>query len=359
MKQTIIIILTLLLLAACVQTGQTEKVKVGVILPLTGAQGNYGEGITKGIELALKEVSNVNVIYEDEQSDTKVAVTAFNKLTDVDGAKIIIGPVLSGSVLAVAPLAEQKKVIILSATAVAGKISDAGDYTFRIRETATGHGKTMAEYAISKVWKKAGMLNANAEGTLAYANPFATRYQELGGKLVAQELYDKDSGDARTQLSKIIAAQPEVIYTSGFAKDVGLNMKTARELGYTGPFLITPAMEDKAFLTAAQGAGEGAIYTSPFDPNTQQAKEFKQKYANTYNDPNFSWFVANAYDALKLISKIVEQCNDDTNCVKQQLYATQNYVGVSGTFSFDSKGDVSRPLILMQVKNGSFVPLEG
>ena len=256
MKQTIIIILTLLLLAACVQTGQTEKVKVGVILPLTGAQGNYGEGITKGIELALKEVSNVNVIYEDEQSDTKVAVTAFNKLTDVDGAKIIIGPVLSGSVLAVAPLAEQKKIIILSGTAVAGKISDAGDYTFRIRETAAGHGKIMAEYAMAKGWKKAGMLNANAEGTLAYANPFATRYQELGGTLLVQELYDKDAGDARTQLSKIIAAQPEVIYTSGFAKDVGLNMKIARELGYTGPFLTTPAMEDKAFLTAAQGAGE-------------------------------------------------------------------------------------------------------
>jgi len=272
--------------------------------------------------------------------------------------KIIIGPVLSGSVLAVAPLAEQKKVIILSSTAVTGKITDAGDYTFRNRETATGHGKTMAEYAISKGWKKAAMLNANAEGPLAYANPFATRYQELGGTLVAQELYDKDSGDARTQISKVIDSKPEVIYTSGFAKDIGINLKIAREMGYTGPFLTTPAMEDKAFLTAAQGAGEGIVYTSGFNPGTQQAQEFKQKYANVYNDPNFSWFVANAYDALKLISKIVEQCNDDTDCIKQQLYATQNYNGVSGTFSFDSKGDVDRPLILMQVKNGGFVPLE-
>ncbi len=359
MKKIIFVILALLLLGACVQVEQpTEKVKVGIILTLTGAQGNYGEGITKGINLALKEVSNVDVIFEDEQSDTKVAVTAFNKLTDVDGVKIIIGPVLSGSVLAVAPLAEQKKVIILSSTAVTGKITDAGDYTFRNRETATGHGKTMAEYAISKGWKKAAMLNANAEGPLAYANPFATRYQELGGTLVAQELYDKDSGDARTQISKVIDSKPEVIYTSGFAKDIGINLKIAREMGYTGPFLTTPAMEDKAFLTAAQGAGEGIVYTSGFNPGTQQAQEFKQKYANVYNDPNFSWFVANAYDALKLISKIVEQCNDDTDCIKQQLYATQNYNGVSGTFSFDSKGDVDRPLILMQVKNGGFVPLE-
>src|SRR5574341_1937659 len=118
MKQTIMIILTLLFLAACVQVEQpAEKVKVGVILPLTGAQGNYGEGITKGIELALREVSNVEVIYEDEKSETKEAVTAFNKLTDVDGVKVIVGPVLSGSMLAVAPLAEQKKIIILGPTA--------------------------------------------------------------------------------------------------------------------------------------------------------------------------------------------------------------------------------------------------
>ncbi len=358
-KSIIFFVIALLLLAACAQVEKpTEKVKVGVILPLTGAQGNYGEGVTKGIELALKEVSNIDVIYEDEQSDTRVAVTAFNKLTDVDGVKIIVGPVLSGSMLAVGPLAEQKKVIILGPTAVANKISDAGDYTFRIRETATGHGKTTAEYAIAKGWKKAAMLNANAEGTLAYASPFATRYQELGGTLLAQELYDKDSGDARTQLSKVIDSKPEVIYTSGFAKDIGMNMKIAREMGYTGPFLTTPAMEDKAFLTAAQGAGEGAIYTSGFNPGTRQAQEFKQKYATAYNDPNFSWFIANAYDALKLISKIVEQCHEDTDCIKQQLYATQNYNGASGTFSFDSKGDVDRPLILMQVKDGGFVPLE-
>jgi branched-chain amino acid transport system substrate-binding protein len=358
MKKIIFVIMALLFLGACSQVEQpAEKVKVGVILPLTGAQGNYGEGITKGVELALKEINNLEIIYEDEQSETKAAVTAYNKLTDVDGVKIIVGPVLSGSMLGIAPLAEQKKTIILGPTAVANKISDAGDYTFRIRETATGHGKTMAEYAIAKGWKKGAMLNANAEGTLAYASPFATRYLELGGTLLVQELYDKDSGDARTQLSKIVAAKPDVIYTSGFAKDVGLNMKIARELGYTGPLLTTPAMEDKAFLTAAQGAGDGAIYTSGFNPGTPQAREFMQKYASTYNDPNFSWFVANAYDALKLMSKIAEKCNEDTNCIKQQLYSTQNYQGASGTFSFDANGDVERPMTLMQVKNGSFVPL--
>jgi len=354
----------ILVLAACsTQTATTEKpadqkVKVGLILTLTGGQANYGEGLRKGIDLALKEVSNVEVIYEDEQSDAKAAVTAFNKLTDIDGVKVIIGPILSGSVLAVAPLAEQKQVIVLSPTATAAKISDAGDYTFRIRETATLHGRKMAEYAIREGWTKGSVLNVNAEAGLSYASAFKDHFKEMGGTIVIEEMYEKDAQDMRTQATKITAAKPEFVYFPGFAKDIGMSMKQLRELGYKGAFITTPAMEDKAFFTAAGTAGEGAVYSSPFDPASVEAKAFIEKYEQTYGTEGFSWFVANAYDTLKLVSKLVEQCGDNISCIKQQLYATKNYVGVSGTFSFDEKGDVNRPLILMQVKNNSFVSLE-
>jgi len=359
MNKPVIAIMTLLLLAACapVQEAQ-EKIKVGVIITLTGGQSNYGEGLRKGTDIALKEVDNLNVIFEDEQSDAKAAVTAFNKLTDVDGVKLIIGPVLSGSVLAVAPLAEQKKVVIISPTATAAKISDAGDYTFRIRETATGHGRKMAEYAISKGWTKGSVLNVNAEAGLSYANAFKDRFKELGGTIVAEEMYEKDAQDMRTQAAKLIAAKPEFVYFPGFAKDIGMSMKQLRDLGYSGEFITTPAMEDKAFFTAAGMAGEGVVYSSAFDPESPQSIDIMQKYEQTYGTEGFSWFVANAYDSIKLISKIVEQCGDTVNCIKQQLYATKGYVGTSGTFSFDSKGDVTRSLVLMQVKGNEFVKLK-
>lgn len=360
MKTHIILgIIAMLLLAACAPAVQeAEKVKIGAILTLTGGQASYGQGLTKGLELAKAEIDNIDVIIEDEQSDAKAAVTAFTKLTDVDGVKIIIGPVLSGSVLAVAPQAEQKHIIVISPTATAGKISDAGDYTFRIREIAPAHGRRMAEYAISKGWKKAAVLNVNAEAGLSYASAFMEHFKELGGTITANELYEKDAQDMRTQAEKIKATNPDFVYFPGFATDIGLSMKQLRQLGYQGAFLTTPAMEDNAFFTAAAGTGEGAVYSSAYDPNTPEAQAFHQKYEQKYGTEGYSWFVANAYDALKLVSKIVEQCKDDTECVKQQLYATKEYVGASGTFSFDSKGDVSRKLILMQVKGDKFVPME-
>lgn len=351
----------MLLLAACAPAQEAQdlkKIKVGIILPLTGGQSYTGQGSQKGYDLAKAELSNLDVIFEDEQSDAKAAVTAFTKLTEVDGVKIIIGPVLSGSVLAVAPLAEQKQVIIISPTATAAKISDAGDYTFRIRETATGHGRFMADYAFKQGWKKGAILNVNVEAGMTYANGFKNRFTELGGTIVAEELYEKDAQDMRTQATKINEKAPEFVYFPGFAQDIGISMRQLRELGYAGNFLTTPAMEDKAFFTAAGDSGEGAVYSSAFDPEKQQSKDIKQKYTQAYGSEGFSWFVANAYDALKLVSKIAEQCDDDADCFKQQLYGTQNYVGTSGTFSFDSKGDVNRPLVLMEVKDKTFVVLE-
>lgn len=359
-SQLIIGFVIMLFLVACapVEEAATQKVKVGVLITLTGGQANYGEGLRKGTDLALKEVNNLDIIYEDEQSDAKAAVSAFNKLTDVDGVKIVIGPVLSGSVLAVAPLAEPKHVVVVSPTATAAKISDAGDYTFRIRETATGHGRKMAEYAISKGWTKGSVLNVNAEAGLSYASAFKERFKELGGAIVVEEMYEKDAQDMRTQAAKITAAKPEFVYFPGFAKDIGMSMKQLREVGYSGKFITTPAMEDKAFFTAAGTAGEGAVYSSAFDPESPQSIDIVQKYEQMYGTEGFSWFVANAYDSIKLISKIVEQCGDNSDCVKQQLYATKDYVGASGTFSFDSKGDVTRSLILMQVEGTTFKKLK-
>lgn len=337
------------------QPGEKELVKVGVIAPLTGGQAVYGEGMRKGLDMALNEVGNVRLVYEDEQSDAKAAVTAFTKLTDVDGVKVVIGPVLSGSVLAVAPLAEQKRVIVLSPTATAAKITDAGDYTFRIRETARLHGRAIAEYAISRNWTKAALMNANAEAALSYADTFDERFAELGGTVVAKELYEKDARDMRTQAEKVRAASSDFVYFTGFAADIGLAMKQLRQLGYEEPFLTTPAIEDKVFFTNAAGAAEAALYTSPFDPDAPAAAEFRQKYDQAYNDSNFAWYVANAYDSLKLVSKIAEECGDDTGCFKQKLYATRDYPGASGTFGFDEKGDVARPLIFMSVRNDAFV----
>lgn len=355
-----ITMLALIMLAACApaQEAQEKKVKVGLIIPMTGGQSYAGEGTRKGFELAMQEINNLEVIYEDEQSDAKMAVNAFTKLTDINGVKIVIGPVLSGSVLAVAPLAEQKKVIVLTPTAVAAKISDAGDFIFRIRETTEGHGKGVAEYANSKGLTKAAILNVNAEAGISYANEFKKYFKELGGTVVAEELYEKDAQEMRTQAEKVMNANSDFVYFPGFAPDIGLSMKQLRQFGYTGAFLTTPAIEDKAFFKTSAGAGEGAIYTSPFDPTTPRAMEFKQKYMQTYNDPNFSWFVVNAYDALKLISIVAEKCGDDTECIKQKLYATQNYEGLSGTFSFDEKGDVDRSIVLMEVKGEAFVKLQ-
>ncbi len=357
----IITIIALLLLAGCgnstIDAQSPGKVKVGAILSLTGNFANLGEGVQKGMEMAKAEISNLEVIYEDDQGYAKNAVTAFSKLTDVDKAKIII-VALSSSTLGIAPIAEEKKIIVLAPIASAEKISDAGDYTFRIREVAIGHGRKMAEYAISQGWKKAGIISLNVESSLTYVNGFIPIFEGSGGKIVAKELYEKDEADVRTQVEKIKAANPDVIFFAGLTEDTGRAMKTARELGIKQPFLAQPGIEDGPFFTIAGNSAEGTVYSSPFDARTMLAKEFAKRFEQKYNTSAFPWFAANGYDALKLVSKVVDKCGENTDCIKKELYATQNYAGASGTFGFDAKGDVQRPLFLMKVENQAFKRLE-
>lgn len=112
---------------------QPEEIKIGAILPLTGDGAKYGEEAKNGIELALEELkdSKIKVFYEDDQGTSSGAVNAFNKLVASVKAPVIIGPMYSSTALAVAPLAEKNKVVILSPSASSPELTKAGDYFFR------------------------------------------------------------------------------------------------------------------------------------------------------------------------------------------------------------------------------------
>jgi len=353
MRPKILLLLVVLVLAACVAE-PSEKLKVGIITPSTGPQAYYGEEMQKAYDIALGEVKFIEVVFEDSRGETKDAVTAFKKLVEVDNVDVVVGPVMSSNTMAVASLANEHKVVIISPTSSASKITDAGDYVFRVRETGKNHGIAIAEFARKNKWGKAALLTVNAENGLSYADAFKERFQKLGGKIVADELYEKDEQDIRTQILKIKAANPDVIYISGFAKGMGRAVQQMRLLGLSSQILSTVGVEDKNFLEVAGKAGEGVIYTTPFDPDSKQAAEFQKEFAERYGERTDSFLTVNAYDALKIVDQIAGVC-DNAACIKEKLYATKNYKGVSGTFSFDENGDVDREIHFKVIRDGKFV----
>ena len=134
----ILLIICGLIWVSCQKKVEEKVVKIGAILPLTGDGAKYGKSAKNGIDLAIEDINKkggilgrqVKVIYEDSQADASKAVSAFRKIVNVEHIKFILGPLSSTEVLAVAPIANKEKVIILAPAASAPQITYAGGSWF-------------------------------------------------------------------------------------------------------------------------------------------------------------------------------------------------------------------------------------
>jgi len=168
---------------------EEKEIKIGVILPLTGDAAKYGQSAKKGMKLAVDEINNkgginnqrVILIIEDSQGQVKNGVSAFNKLITIDKVPIVVGELLSSITLAIAPIANEKKIIVLSPASTAPKITEAGDYIFRNVASDIVEGQIMAEYAFNKLqYKKIAILYINNDYGDGLRNSFKQKIISLG-----------------------------------------------------------------------------------------------------------------------------------------------------------------------------------
>ncbi len=339
-------------------------IKIGVILPLTGNAATYGVSAKEGIDLALEELNvaqkrKLELVYEDDQCDPEKAVSAAQKLINIDNVKIIIGHICSSAALAVAPIAEKNKVILFSPGASTPEYKNAGDYIFRNRQDISNEVIKTAEIVRNFKADKIAIIYINNDYGLASRKVFSEKFKKLGGDVIAEENYQPDSTDFRTQLIKIKKVKPNGIFLAGQIKDSAMVIKQASELGIKTQFFSTIGVEGKELIEIAGPAAEDIIYTSPFfdvKSNETVVKNFIDKFKQKYKKEPTYVFAANAYDALMILNLIIKKCGDNTDCIKNELYKIRDYPGVSGKTTFDEYGEVDKPLMIKTVKNGQFVP---
>lgn len=339
------LILALVFLASCVQV-ETEKVKIGAILPMTGTFAFYGEDQRTGIDVALEEVGDkVTIIFEDSAGENPKAVAAFNKLTNVDGAKIVITSTswISNSVYSQAADANILQAIIASAAFKRTREDTAVRFTVDVKDEAP----YILDYL--KPFSKVAVLHLNNDYGKGWAEMLK---KDLGERVVAVEAYNPGDADVSTQLSKIKASEPDVFVLVSTGKEGGLFAKKARELGINAPLVSQRPIQSPELLQAGS-AIEGLVYSYPaYDVNHKFVSRYKEKFGK---EPTV--FAAEAYDSIITIAKASEKCNTDTACLFK-FFASSAYDGALGHVTFDEKGDAHYPFILKQVKDGKFVLYE-
>ena len=357
---TILIVLSVLI--ACSPNAlPNQSIKIGAILPLSGANAVYGAEIQNAIELAKDEINSkgginehlLEVVYEDDQTDPKVGVTAMQKLAEVDKVSVVLGPWASGVAVAAAPVAERNKVIMLC-EAIAPSISSAGDFIFRIQPPVKDYAEAAAKYARSLNIKNASIIFINNEFGVALKDEFGRFFLQYGGTIVAQEEYEANAQDYRTPLMKIKEKSPEVVFVAGYQELVSV-IKQIDELRMDVKVFTGPPFESQRIVEALGPLAEGVVYSYHFaaDEANPRNVDYRNNYFARFGKQT-QVFGPLMYDGMYIVANAMKVCGEDSSCIRDELYKT-SYDGVVGTTTFDKNGDSKSAVFMKTVKEGRFV----
>ncbi len=350
---------------------EKEPIKIGAVLPFTGSSGITGESSKNGLELALEEINNkegidgrkIEIIYEDSQTKTEIGLSAFKKLRESSDIKVVFTSV-SGVALAIAPLANEQKVLQMDVVSAAPAYSTPSDFTFRTGVNSYAFAGEMSKLLIKKNIKEIALLFVNTEYGVGYKDVFIKDYESNGGKIIATESYNQGETDFRTIITKIKNSSPKALVLISLQKETPVLLQQMEQMQFNVP-IFTDVYAAELPVNLDIKISENIIYLKPIvdlrNDNNSMAKDFATNYLQKYGrEPDF--IAAQAYDGLRLAVNAMENCGSptDAECIKDNLYKIKDFRGVIGSnISFDINGDIAnRPLGIMTIKNGQFVPLE-
>jgi branched-chain amino acid transport system substrate-binding protein len=336
-------------------------VNIGYIGPLTGDGAYYGGQETQGIDLAAAEINaksgikgdQIKVIHEDAQLDATLGTNAITKLITMDKVPAVIGELSSTVTLALVPIAERNKVVLLSEGSNSNKLSGAGGYIFRIYPTNTEEGQKLVELALSSNLTNGAIIYINNDYGTELESAINQNFTKNGGTVAISEGFNPGATDFRTQLTKIKAKNPNVIFLLGYTQESATIVKQSKEIGLKSQFLAADTFNDPEVVDWSGNASEGVIFVVPsFDSKRWQ--DFNQKVMSKYGN-NATIFTAMAYDAMSLLGAAMENSGITSDAIKTGLTQIKDYPGVTGNITFDKNHDVVTRLFSVKiVKGGKF-----
>ena len=350
-------------------TNNANEAKVALLTTTSGAAAAYGESIKNGAELAVAQINGdannvkINLLVEDTKGDKNEAINAMNKVIAKDKVVAVIGPMLSGEMMAAGPIANKNKVVALGTSTTAEGITDIGDYIFRnaVPESLAVDAAIRQSHKVLGFKTAAIMYSNNNDQMVSVNNTAKKALESEGVQIVATETFaDKDT-DFSAQLTKIQQAKPDIIIVASLYQEGALIMKKMRELGMNQPVVGSNGFNSPAFIKNAGAAADGAIVGTPWFPNKddQKVRDFRKAYVEKYgHEPD--QFAAHAYDAVFLYEAALKAAGSTTDREKfrNALKGITDFVGVTGKFQFNEKRDPSMEVQVLQIKNGQFDALQ-
>lgn len=301
----------------------------------------------------------LEIIWEDGKGSGTAAAAAAQKLISVDKVQYILGGHCTPESLPIAPIAERAGVVMLASITSNPYLTNAGDYIFRLTAVSTVGPEKVFQHASALGLKKYAVLYEESD----YPRPQAEKFRDLVEQAnLTLDVFDgmlSNETDFRSRISALRKRQPDGLYLASLAPDFAiLLLRQLREMHLSTQLF---GNENMGYAVRSAAANEKSLFeglvfaASRCDEQAPKSKAFFDKFAQRYagKAAPYGCYTAEPYDAVKLLAETISRCGDSPDAVKKCLYATTNYEGASGTFSFDSNGDVIRDYDLLQIRQGS------
>jgi ABC-type branched-subunit amino acid transport system substrate-binding protein len=377
-------------------------VKIGTLVPLTGALAEFGPNFRQAADLAATHLSaaglTLQLIHADDETSAIPAVAAARKLVDVDRVRAIVGAAASGVTIPVAEsVAIPNRILQISNASTSPLITvlpaDQGqDLLFRTCPSDALQGVVLGKLAIEQRYKTAAVIYVNNPYGVGLGEQFKRSFETRGGQVTAMVPHDEAPAPTYVaELRKAVQDRPEVLVAISYPGHASIYLREAIEGNYIKQFLFCDGTKSIEVVKAiGEKHAEGMLGTAPGSILTSGYSVFVAEYGKTYGEVPPLPYMTNMYDAVALIGLAVKAAHIDgikevtggaiRDRLRQvanppgeevgpgaadlkkamQLLETRaeiNYEGAGGACDFDDHGDVITPIEVWKFAAGKIVPV--
>ncbi|UVH54968.1 ABC transporter substrate-binding protein [Variovorax paradoxus] len=352
-------------------SAQTDTFKIGVIAPMSGPNARYGAFANKGAALAAKEINaaggvlgkQIELVSGDSQCVPAEGVAAMQRMISLEKTPVIIGDVCSSVTLAMQPLAEESKVLLVNAASsnpdITYKAGVGGfKWTFRNYPTDEVRAATVLEYASkTKGFKKFAVLSVDSDygrGAIKFTKRYLPKYE--GAEILSEDYYKDSETDFRSVLSKIRRSGAQAIILYGQADTTPIIARQMLELGLAGKVALVGNGEfnTKETIAAAPKVMNGAVEAAAWLPEVPAPRSLKfvedYKKANGGEMPNNHAYTH--YDTLNLVVAAIKSANSLKAEDIRNAMAKIKYDSPMGIVTFDDHNQAVMPMVLLEITDG-------
>ncbi|PCE27005.1 branched chain amino acid ABC transporter substrate-binding protein [Paraburkholderia acidicola] len=347
------------------------SVKIGFAAPLTGANAGYGKDLEYGVRLALDEanaqqikiggkVAHFDLVSEDDQADPRIGVQAAQKLVD-QNVSVVVGHFNSGTTIPASRVYETAGIPMIDPAATNPVITGQGfANTFMVISTDAQNAGNAGIYAVEVTKaKRIAILDDRTAFGQGEADEFEKAVKAHGGNLVTHEFTSNQAVDFRTQLTKIKAADADLLFFGGLDTQAASVAKQMKQLGLKAQLVGGGGVMDPEFIKLAGDAADGAMAWEYGRPLAQLpgGKDFSQKFKKQFGVDILS-YAPFGYDAAWAAIKAMEAAKSPVPATYRPALKSISFDGVTGHIAFDSNGALKNAAsTLYQVKGGTWVPI--